>query len=235
MNILNILYISIFKEKIMRVFTILFFSLVTLFSCSAEGSNEVSGTIDGGLRVLQVQDKTADLEFTIYRGDYIVFDFENDGTYKFKVPELDVDTIMPAPEAEKSYIKMKKSGDYSFTLGSRNGVFHVLELVDASYHEVTAAEAEALIKNVNPIIIDVRTSGEYQSGHLSDSELLPVQVFADNIANLEKFKNEDILLYCASGNRSTVAARMLIDAGFTKVYNLRSGIGDWARKGHPVE
>jgi rhodanese-related sulfurtransferase len=42
-----------------------------------------------------------------------------------------------------------------------------------------------------------------------------------------------ILIYCATGNRSTVASRILADLGFKRIYNLRYGVYDWARKGHP--
>ena len=219
----------------MKIFPVILFSLIVLLSCSAEGSSEISGEVEGGLRILQVDTGSQSLDFTIYRGDYIVFNFEGGGNYEFKVPGLEIDTTMPRPETEKPYVKMKNSGDYSFSLGERQGTVHVLELVEANYHEVTADEAADLIINIEPLVIDVRTPGEFQSGHLTDAELLPVQVFADNLDSLEKYKDEDILLYCASGNRSTVAARILIDAGFTKVYNLRYGIGDWIRNGQPVE
>ena len=219
----------------MKIINILLLSLFILVSCSSAGSDEISGELEAGLRVLQVDSGKDDLNFTIYRGDYIVFDFEKTGTYDFKVPGLEIDTKMPVSGSDTPYVKMKKSGNYSFTLGVRKGTFHVLELVAKNYSEVSAAEALELIDNVNPVIIDVRTQAEYNSGHLPDAELLPVQVFAENLANLEKYKDEDILLYCASGNRSTVAARILIDAGFSRVYNLRYGFGDWSRKGQPVE
>ena len=223
----------------MKVLNIIILSLFVVFSVTAGGNAEdvsaVSGTIEGGLRVLEVDNGSKDLEFTIYRGDYIVFNFADGGSYDFKVPGLKIDETMPKPEDEKSYVKMKESGEFEFTLGERSGVFHVLELVDANYREVTAAEAMTLIQNVNPVIIDVRTSGEYNSGHIPGANLLPVQVFEDNLGKLEQFKDEDVLLYCASGNRSTVAARILIDAGFTKVYNMRRGMGEWAGNNLPVE
>lgn len=229
------------EEIKMKVINLLILSLfVLVFPLSAMGGSEdettgVSGTIEGGLRLLQVEDGESELEFTIYRGDYIIFNFETAGSYEFKMPGLEIDEVMPKPSSEKPYVKMKKSGDYSFTLGERRGVFHVLELEASSYHELAADEAAALINNVNPVIIDVRTEGEYTSGHIPGANLLPVQVFADNLGKLEKFKDDDILLYCASGNRSTVAAKMLIDAGYSKVYNLRRGIGDWTRNGLPIE
>ncbi len=218
----------------MKYAAAIMFSFLVLVSCS-QGDSAVSGTVEGGLRVLGVDNGKDKLEYTIYRGDYIVFDFASAGTRDFNVPGLEINTVMPKSADETPYIKMKQSGDYEFTLGGRSGTFHVLELVDPSYTEVSAGEASDLIKNVNPLIVDVRTEAEYNSGHIPGAGLLPVQVFADNLGKLEQYKDKDILLYCASGNRSTVAARILIDAGFTRVYNLRHGFGDWARSGNPVE
>ena len=219
----------------MKKILIVIMSVAAIFSCASEGATEVSGIVDAGLRVIDVPDGTSPLEFTIYRGDYIVFDFEKAGSYDFKVPGLEIDTVMPRPSGEQSYVKMKKSGDYKFTLGDRSGVFHVRELEGPGYYELMAPEAAELIENVDPVIIDVRTPGEFESGHIPEAMLLPVQIFEENLSALEKYKGDDILLYCASGNRSTVAARILIEAGFDKVYNLRHGFGDWARNGFPVE
>lgn len=216
---------------------VLFVLLTPLFTMAASKVPlpQTSGKIEGGLRLLDVTQGSSDLEFTIYRGDYIVFNFADGKSHEFRVPDLEIDQVMPKPAAEKPYVKMKKSGDYAFTLGKRSGVFHVLELVAANYQELSAVEAMDLIKNVHPLIIDVRTQREYDAGHIIDAKLLPVQLFAQNIDKLEPYKDENILLYCASGNRSTVAAKMLIDAGFTKVHNLRKGFGDWRRNNLPTE
>jgi rhodanese-related sulfurtransferase len=43
-----------------------------------------------------------------------------------------------------------------------------------------------------------------------------------------------ILICCATGNRSTVAAKILIDRGVQRVYNLRPGIAGWERENLPV-
>jgi rhodanese-related sulfurtransferase len=196
---------------------------------------QISGEIEGGLRMLEVAQGSSDLAFTIFRGDYIVFNFADAKSHEFKVPALGIDQIMPNTDAEKPYVKMKKSGEFAFSLGARRGVFHVLELVSAHYQELTATEAVELINNLQPLIIDVRTPREYNAGHIPGANLLPVQLFAQHLEQLEQYRDEDILLYCASGNRSTVAAKMLIDAGFTRVYNLRKGFGDWERNSLPVE
>ncbi len=224
----------------MKILNTLLIAVLITIPLTAQGkqdsyTKEISGTISNGLRLLDVDTESSNLEYTIYRGDYIVFNFEDKGYHELNIPELEIKEIMPKSGSKTPYVKIKKSGNYSFTLGKRKGIFHVLELVDTYYHEISASEADKLIKNINPIIIDVRTQREYEQGHISGAKLIPVQVFEQNLPKLEQFKNENILLYCASGNRSTVAAKMLIDSDFTKVYNLRHGIGEWERDGLPIK
>jgi rhodanese-related sulfurtransferase len=48
------------------------------------------------------------------------------------------------------------------------------------------------------------------------------------------YRNQDVLIYCATGNRSTVAAKILIDHGFKRIFNLRQGISGWEREQYPV-
>ena len=105
---------------------------------------------------------------------------------------------------------------------------------DSRYWEVNSKEGADLIKNSEPFILDVRTDAEYAEGHLQDSYLLPVQVLSEQISLIEKYKDQDILIYCRSGNRSTVASKILLDAGFTNIYNLRYGIKGWIADGYSV-
>ncbi len=209
-----------------------------LFSCSTQGSAEdmnISGRLEGGLRFLPVEKGNTNLDYTVYRGDYIVFDFIEMGEYELEIPSLDIDTIMPRPEGEKPYVKIKETGEHSFTLGQKSGTITVLSLAEPNYREISAQEAADLLANTDPFLLDVRTSGEYDEAHISGSNLIPVQILSENLELLEKYKNEDILIYCRSGNRSTVASKILLDAGFTNIINLRYGITDWIKKDLPVE
>jgi phage shock protein E len=67
------------------------------------------------------------------------------------------------------------------------------------------------------IIIDVRTKGEFQSGHLKNSINIPL----DNLPNnLKKIRgNKPIITCCASGSRSASARRFLKSNGYEHVYN----------------
>ena len=70
------------------------------------------------------------------------------------------------------------------------------------------------------LIIDVRTSKEFQSGHLEKSINIEWQDILSISSNIEK--SEKIYLYCHSGNRSKKATEILSQAGFLNVENLGS-------------
>lgn len=88
--------------------------------------------------------------------------------------------------------------------------------------------AEQLIKDVDAVLIDVRTKLEYDSGHIPNSLLIDIYSsgFAEQINELNKSKS--YYIYCRSGNRSYHAARYMLNLGFEKVYNLENGILGWS-------
>jgi phage shock protein E len=67
------------------------------------------------------------------------------------------------------------------------------------------------------VILDVRTKGEFQSGHLRNSINIPIDNLQQNIKKLNKSK--PIITCCASGSRSAFARRILKSNGFDQVYN----------------
>lgn len=76
----------------------------------------------------------------------------------------------------------------------------------------------AQLMNEGAIIIDVRTSGEYASGHIKGSLNIPVDKLAQNMGKL-KDKKQPIITCCASGMRSATAKSILQSNGFVNVYN----------------
>ena len=67
------------------------------------------------------------------------------------------------------------------------------------------------------MVIDVRTKGEYQSGHLKNGVNIPLDALTSNVSKFDKSKL--IITCCASGMRSATAKRMLLSNGFTEVHN----------------
>ncbi len=68
------------------------------------------------------------------------------------------------------------------------------------------------------IILDVRSQGEYASGHIKGSINISVDTLSNNLGKL-KDKNVPIITCCASGMRSASAKGILESKGYTQVYN----------------
>jgi rhodanese-related sulfurtransferase len=141
----------------------------------------------------------------------------------------------PVPEGERPYFKVPESGRFDFTLGDASGTIEAVDYVARGYRELTARDAAGLVANLRPFVLDVRTEREFAEGHLEGATLIPIQVLQKRINELDPVpRDRPVLVYCRSGNRSTVAAKMLLDAGFEQVYNIRRGIREWNSEGLPT-
>ena len=129
------------------------------------------------------------------------------------IPALSVQW-QPAPGGPP-YVKMETAGVFAFTMGAARGTIAVVDFREAAYREVTPAEAAALMRAVDPLILDVRTPAEYARGRIPGSVLLPLQQLQARWQEIAGHAQRPVLIYCATGNRSTVAAKILIDRGFS--------------------
>jgi rhodanese-related sulfurtransferase len=97
------------------------------------------------------------------------------------------------------------------------------------------ANFEQAIAKGNIQLLDVRTPGEYQSGHLSNALLANWNDEAEFKKRTEALdKSKPIYTYCLSGVRSAAATQWLRQQGFT-AYNLSGGINAWKKAGKPLE
>lgn len=76
------------------------------------------------------------------------------------------------------------------------------------------------------VLVDVRTKAEYERKHIPKSILIPLDSIANQADRKLPDKNAEIIVYCASGSRSGMAARTLAKKGYTNIYNLGS-ISRW--------
>lgn len=98
--------------------------------------------------------------------------------------------------------------------------FHFKRTSDKS--EIDIKELEELVKE-GAILIDVRSPQEYKEGHLDNAILIPEYDINKKI--LDRFNiNDEIILYCSTGNRSRKAKKKMEKMGYVKVYNLKDGI-----------
>ena len=74
--------------------------------------------------------------------------------------------------------------------------------------------------NDGAVLIDVRDASEYQEGHLDGAININYTDIASKIETTVDKKDTKIVVYCKSGRRSSIAAKSLIDLGYTNVYDL---------------
>jgi hydroxyacylglutathione hydrolase len=82
-------------------------------------------------------------------------------------------------------------------------------------------------------LIDVRTPGEYADKHIHGSMNVPLNRLADRITELAT--DRPLLIHCAGGYRSSIAASLLSERGFKRVSELAGGIVAWEAAGLPLE
>ena len=84
--------------------------------------------------------------------------------------------------------------------------------------------AMQLIKNNDVKIIDVREADEINNDSLPGSINIPLNDLNKQINKVVPYKNQTILVYCATGSRSIYACQILADYGYNKVYILQGGV-----------
>ena len=100
----------------------------------------------------------------------------------------------------------------------------------ATNNQITMQEAlEMMQAQTDHLILDVRTAEEYRSGHIPDAVNIPNETIGSSaIPNLPN-KEQQIFVYCRSGNRSKQAAGKLAKLGYTNVFEI-GGISAWPGK-----
>ncbi len=100
---------------------------------------------------------------------------------------------------------------------------------------VSTLEATQLINRQDALVLDVREQAEYAQSHILNSRGLPLSQIEARIGDIEKFKDKPVIVYCATGNRSSTAAAAMRKRGFSNVVNLSGGFAAWQQAGLPVQ
>ena len=108
-----------------------------------------------------------------------------------------------------------------------------LKGIKAEIGEVTVADVDALVKNPDgTALIDVREQSEFIQGSIPGSHWIPRGFLELRIEDQVREHDAPIVLYCAGGTRSALAAKALIELGYTNVKSMAGGFGAWKRAGH---
>jgi sulfur-carrier protein adenylyltransferase/sulfurtransferase len=117
---------------------------------------------------------------------------------------------------------------------SPSGV-ELLRQVKSQIEEVDPAEVAELIDE-GVTVVDVREADEYAIGHLPGAKHVPRSYLESRIEGVVPDRSTQVILYCASGNRSAYGARTLKDElGYEHVRSMTGGITLWKDRGYEVD
>jgi rhodanese-related sulfurtransferase len=99
---------------------------------------------------------------------------------------------------------------------------------------LSPAQATLLMNREDALVLDVRETGEWSSGHITGARHITLAQLEKRLSELDKFKETPIIVVCATGNRSSSACGQLKKSGFGKVYSLGGGISSWIEANLPL-
>ncbi len=85
------------------------------------------------------------------------------------------------------------------------------------------------------IVLDVRTAEEFIAGHVPGARNISHDQLAARLQEFDALRSKEVVVYCRSGRRATLAADILKKAGFTKVKHLEGDYLAWEAARQPVE
>src|SRR5271155_3248083 len=110
----------------------------------------------------------------------------------------------------------------------------VLSKTKKEIREVSVQEVQERIKgDGNFALLDVREKDEWDEGHLNGATFLPRGFLEVKVEKTVSDKSTPVIVYCAGGVRSALAAKSLQDLGYKDVVSMAGGYGEWKNNGLP--
>src|SRR5690349_3453962 len=110
----------------------------------------------------------------------------------------------------------------------------ILSKAKKEIREVTVHEVNRAIDNQKDfVLLDVREKEEWDEGHLPGAVFLPRGFLEVKVEKTVADKNTPVIVYCAGGVRSALAAKSLQELGYSDVVSMAGGYGEWKNNGLP--
>jgi molybdopterin/thiamine biosynthesis adenylyltransferase/rhodanese-related sulfurtransferase len=109
----------------------------------------------------------------------------------------------------------------------------MIRRVRSEIREVSPAEARERADKA--VLVDVREADEWAQGHVPGAVFIPRGFLELRVEEKVPDRAREVILYCAGGTRSALAARALQDLGYERVSSMAGGFGKWKESGFPIE
>ena len=103
-----------------------------------------------------------------------------------------------------------------------------------SNNSVAPEQVVELVNHQHGVIIDVRSTEEFRSGHILDSIHFDCNETDAKLKSLQKYATKPVIIVCAHGRRSSAFVKRLQAQGFVRVLNLEGGLQAWRDAGLPL-
>ena len=100
---------------------------------------------------------------------------------------------------------------------------------------ISRGEATRPINKEDAVVVDLRQRDDFRKGHIAGAvNLLPGEIKANNVGELEKRKSTPIIVVDGTGLQAQTPANELVKAGFEKVFVLKDGVSGWVGENLPL-
>jgi rhodanese-related sulfurtransferase len=113
-------------------------------------------------------------------------------------------------------------------------LFGEYKRITRCYGELTPSEAVMVMNRDEPVVVDVREANEVSQGKIKGAKHIPLGNLKQRVNELDPHKDQKVIIYCRSGNRSGQASEILCKQGFSKVFNLKGGVMAWQSDNLPL-
>jgi rhodanese-related sulfurtransferase len=133
---------------------------------------------------------------------------------------------------------LHKNKEYSKLFAIITGMKTLKDLIDEAKKaipEISVDQARDIYKKGQAVFLDVRESEEYEEGVIKGAIRVPRGVLELQIERILPQRNREIVVYCAGGTRSVLAAKSLKDMGYDAVTSMAGGFFVWEAAGYEIE
>ncbi len=99
---------------------------------------------------------------------------------------------------------------------------------------ITPTNLVNLVNREGAVLVDIRDTKEYSSGHIAGAVSMPVSSIDARIGELESYKDKPVVLVCKMGQHASAAGRKLKALGFENVRRLSGGMAEWTASSLPM-